>query len=137
MAPVEAVWALLADVTTWATWSSFNESSYAVVGVPAPHGVGAQRAFRSGPFRSVDTVLTFDPPTRLSYGYRGPLPIKNYRADVVLTPLEAGTRITWHSEFSNSLPLVGPLMRLLLGKVLGDLATALARSAEHSLAAKG
>lgn len=130
-APVEVVWSLLADVTTWPDWSSFDEATYARAGEPAPHGVGAQRAFRVGYLRSVDTVLSFEPPRRLSYDYDGPLPIKDYCADVDLVATDTGTRIVWHSEFVASLPFLDRVMRLVLRKVLGDLATSLARAAEQ------
>ncbi len=131
-ASVDAVWPLLADVTTWPDWSSFGAAAYSRDGDPPPHGVGAQRAFRVGIFRSIDTVLLFEPPTRLSYDYRGPLPIEDYRADVELIATDTGSVIVWQSEFVTSFPMLGGLMRLLLRKVLRDLATGLARAAEQA-----
>jgi hypothetical protein len=131
-AATEEVWRLLADVTTWPSWSSFDEASYERLGDPAPHGVGAARAFRIGRFRSVDTVLRFSPPTHLAYDYRGPLPIKDYRAEVELTPIASGTRITWRCDFVPRIPLTGRLMRVVLRKVLGDLSRQLAIGAERS-----
>lgn len=131
-APVDDVWRLLADVTTWPSWSSFDEASYGRPGDPPPHGVGAERRFRIGRFRSVDTVLQYGPPTRLAYDYRGPLPIKNYRADVELRSIGDGTRISWRCTFTPSIPLFGRPMRAVLRRVLGDLARQLAAGAERS-----
>ncbi len=130
-ASVDHVWTLLADVTTWPSWSSFDEAGYERPGDPAPHGVGAARAFRIGRFRSIDTVLLFEPPTSLAYDYRGPIPIKNYRAEVELSPTAGGgTRITWCCAFAPKIPLTGRSMRAVLRRVLGDLVVQLARGAE-------
>ena len=124
-APVETIWQFLADVTTWVEWSSFDEASYAREGEPAPHGVGAERAFRIGPFRSVDTVRSYDPPTRLGYGYSGPIPMK--------TPHDDGTRIRWRAQFSPRIPLTGRLIQAMLRKVFRDLSNGLARAAESAV----
>lgn len=132
-ASVETIWRFLADVTTWVEWSSFDEASYAREGEPAPHGVGAERAFRIGPFRSVDTVRSFDPPTRLGYGYSGPIPMKKYRAEVTLTPHGDGTRIRWRAQFSPRIPLTGRLIQAMLRKVFCDLSNGLARAAESAV----
>ncbi|NNF55147.1 MAG: SRPBCC family protein [Acidimicrobiales bacterium] len=132
-ASVEAIWRFLADVTTWTEWSSFDEASYAREGEPPPHGVGAERALRVGPFRSVDTVHSFDPPTRLAYGYSGPIPMKNYRAEVTLTPRGTGTRIRWKAQFSPTIPLTGRLIQALLAKLFRDLSAGLARAAESAV----
>lgn len=130
-APIDEVWRLLADVRTWPMWSSFDEATYAQTGDPAPHGVGAARAFRVGRFRSVDTVIEFAPPTKLAYDYRGPLPIKDYRADVELASnASGGTRITWRCEFVPNIPVTGRPMRAVLRKILSDLSHQLAHGAE-------
>ena len=124
-----AVWQLLADATTWPAWSRFDEASYEREGSPPPHGAGAVRRFRVGPLRSRETVLAFDPPARLSYDYEGWLPIRGYRADVTLSEHDRGTRISWRAEFDGRLPGVGPLVRLVLTRVLGDVASRLAAAA--------
>lgn len=131
-APVDDVWRLLADVTTWPSWSSFDEARYGQPGDPSPHGVGAERMFRIGRFRSVDTVLQFSPPTRLAYDYQGPLPIKNYRADVELRSTGDGTQISWRCSLTPKLALLGRPMRAVLRRVLGDLTRQLAAGAERS-----
>lgn len=127
----EAVWRLLADVTTWADWAGFHEAAYEREGDPPPHGVGAVRRLRVGRLRSRETVLAFEPPTHLAYDYEGSLPVRDYRADVTLSERDGGgTRITWHSEFTGQYPLAGPLVRLFLTQALRRIATRLARAAE-------
>ena len=125
----EEVWRLLADVTTWPDWTRFDEASYEREGTPAPHGIGAVRAFRVGRLRSRDTVVAFDPPRRLSYTYDGPLPIRDYRADVTLSDVGDRTRITWHAEFAGTFPFAGALTRRFLINVLQEIASRLGDTA--------
>lgn len=128
-APPAAVWALLADVTTWPDWAPFDEARYLAAGAPDPHGVGAVRLLRAGRLHGRETVERFEPLKRLSYSYVGSLPVKDYRADVTLSPDGAGTLITWRAHFRMKLPLTGWLLRPLVRKVLKDVASALAGAA--------
>jgi hypothetical protein len=73
----------------------------------------------------------FDPPRHIAYVLLRGLPIVNYRADVRLEPLGAGTRIRWHSEFDTKYPGTGAPMRAFLRMFLGDTATRLAARAEQ------
>ncbi|HVM40233.1 MAG TPA: SRPBCC family protein [Acidimicrobiia bacterium] len=130
-APPEAVWRLLEDVTTWTEWAGFDEAEYAEEGNPPPHGRGALRRMRFGRLRSVERVLAFEPPTHFAYDYVGSLPLKDYRAEVSLAPVDGGTCITWHSEFTGKYPLTGAALRRALTRVLTDIATRLARAAEE------
>ena len=131
-APPEAVWRLLADVTTWPEWAGFHETSYEREGSPAPHGLGAVRRLRMGRLRSRETVLAFDPPRDFAYDYVGTLPFKEYRGDVRLSERGDGTHIEWVSEFTAKWPLVGPLLRIGMTRVLADISSRLARAAEAS-----
>ena len=125
------MWDLLADVTTWPSWTGFSETSYEREGEPSPDGVGAIRRLRMGPLRSKEQVLAFEPPTRFSYDYTGTLPFDRYVATVTLTPAGTGTTIDWRSEFEAKWPLAGGALRLLMTFVLGDIAKRLARAAER------
>ena len=133
----DAVWQLLADVTTWPSWSSFDEASYEREGDTDRHGLGAIRRLRIKKLRSREHVLAFDPPRHFAYDYEGSLPLKNYRGDVTLTPSadgSGGTRITWHSEFDTKIPGIGWGMRRSMKKVLTDLSAQLAKAAESPTA---
>jgi hypothetical protein len=130
----DAVWQLLADVTTWPSWSSFDETSYEREGDPPPHGLGAIRRLRVKKLHSRENVLAFDPPSHFAYDYDGSLPLKNYRGDVTLSPAadgSGGTHITWHSEFDTKVPGIGWGMRRAMKRVLTDISTALAKAAEQ------
>ena len=107
-APIDTVWELLADGRGWKTWARFARSELVAEGIPAPDGVGARRAFGSGPFGSVEEVVVFDPPQHFAYELRSGMPIVGYRADVHLTTDTTdtadtrGTTITWKSAFEKS-----------------------------------
>ena len=87
----DAVFALLADVSTWA----------------------------------------LEPPRRLEYELVSGLPIRDYRAEVTLTPSAGGTEIRWHSRFNAKLPGSGGLARRALQRFIEQTAEGLAREAER------
>ena len=124
------VWHLLTDVVTWPQWSGFREATYATVGFPDPHGVGAVRAMKVAGLTSWERVLLFVPPHRFAYDYQGPLPFAEYRADVELRPDAEGTPITWGARFTPGYAVTAPLLRWFVGRVLQDTANRLARGAE-------
>jgi uncharacterized protein YndB with AHSA1/START domain len=131
-APPEEVFALLGDVTGWASWSAFDESGLERSGSPVPDGVGAIRRFRYGRTRSREEVTVFDPPHRLGYRLLSGVPAKGYEALVTLTPApDGGTAITWHSEFRAQWPGTGGLVRrsltTFIGRLVEDLDAALVR----------
>jgi uncharacterized protein YndB with AHSA1/START domain len=125
-APPERVWALLADVTTWPRWADFDEAS-----VESGSGLGELRAFRRGRTRTSERVTVFEPPRRLGYDLVSGIPIRDYHADVTLTPENGGTDIRWHSTFKTKVPGTGWLIRHSLQRFVADTAERLARAAEQ------
>ena len=104
-APVDDVWALLADARGWSRWARFSHSELLHEGRPVPDGVGALRSFGTGPFRSQEEVVEFEPPGHLAYEIRKGMPITGYRADVHLEPRAGGgTTIRWSSSFDHARP---------------------------------
>jgi len=57
------------------------------------------------------------------------LPLRDYRADVVLTPEGTGTRIEWSSSFRPKIPGTGRLYRAGLRRFIADTARRLADAA--------
>ena len=76
-------------------------------GSPDPDGVGALRRFAVGPFGSCEEVVEFEPLTHLGYVARKGIPVRSYRADIVLRPDGAGTAITWTASLTPLVPGTG------------------------------
>ena len=58
-----------------------------------------------------DTIAELVPDRRFAYTHVSNLPIKNYRAEVDLTPAGEGTAIRWVSAFDPKVPGTGGLLR--------------------------
>ena len=69
------------------------------------------------------------PGRRLSYVLLSGLPLRNYRADVDLTPMDGGTAIRWHSKFGAARPGTGWLYRWALGRFIRQTVHGLAEHA--------
>ncbi|MFK3979973.1 SRPBCC family protein [Micromonospora sp. NPDC050397] len=127
---VERVYELLRAGATWPVWSGLDSfelerpspepdrAGVAADGHGADEGVGAIRVFRTGPLRSREQIVELVPGRRLSYVLLSGLPLRDYRADVELTPTAEGTEIRWHSTFDAKLPGTGWFYRWLLGRFL-------------------
>ena len=125
-APAERVFALLADAPSWSRWAPFDEAV-----VEQGDGVGEVRRFRTGRVTSRERVTVLERPRRFGYELLSGLPIRDYRAEVTLTPDPGGgTQIRWHSKFAAMVPGTGWIMRRRLGRFIAETAAGLARAAE-------
>jgi len=106
----QVLWPLLASAERWKDWSFLTRSFLLRQGQPEPDGVGALRRFAVGPFGSVEEVVAFEPPRHLGYVGRRGLPVRSYRADVVLDEDGSGTRLTWQGSLTPLVPGTGPLV---------------------------
>ena len=128
-APIETVWAMVADARAYEEWTAMTSTELEREGDPAPDGVGAIRRFGSSGVHSREEVVAFDPPTHLGYVLLSGLPVEDYRADVTLTPIdERRTLVTWVGQFDAS-GLRGAVMQRFLRFVLGDFVRRLAKHA--------
>jgi uncharacterized protein YndB with AHSA1/START domain len=129
----DTVFALLADAPRWKDWAGplVREASWDREGDPAPGGVGAIRKLGSKPFYGREEIVHYDPPRRLSYTILSGQPVRNYRADVDLTPVDGGTHIRWSSRFEPAVPGTGAAMRWYLRRIIAGFTRRLARSAER------
>jgi len=76
-APVERVWALLADARSWSSWSRLTASGLAEEAPGTdPNAVGALRRFAVGPGASFERVVAYEPPHHLAYELVSGLPIR-------------------------------------------------------------
>ena len=130
----EVVYAVLADAPRWKDWAGWfiRESSWEREGTPSPGGVGAVRRLGAKPFYGREEIVRYDPPRQLSYTILSGQPVRNYQADVELTPVDSGTRIRWSSRFEPKVPGTGPFMRWYLGRIVAGLTRRLAAHAEKS-----
>ena len=129
-APIEVVWARVADITTWSSWGQWDETTREREGVPAPDGVGALRRYRRGRRVHTEEVVAFDPPTRLAYEVREGLPVRDYHAEITLEPVGGGTRIRWEASFDGANAVGGWVMHQVLQRFFPATARRLARAAE-------
>jgi hypothetical protein len=96
----QALWALVADATTYAQWGPWNASGYED---PNARGVGARRFMRYGRRTTVERILVLEENRVLAYNVERGIPVRNYRAEVVLTPSDAGTHVDWSAEWDSTL----------------------------------
>ena len=129
-APTDAVWARLADITTWSEWGQWDETTRVRDGEPVPDGEGALREFRRGRKTHVEEVVAFEPPRRLAYEVRSGFPVRDYHAEVTLEPVGGGTRIRWVADFDGTNPATGWVVEQALRRFFPATARALARAAE-------
>jgi carbon monoxide dehydrogenase subunit G len=78
---------------------------------------------------SVEQILEAEEDRRLTYTVIGGIPLRNYRAEVTLTPVGDGTRIRWAARWDATLP--GRLASRGLRKLYPQIVVDLAAAAEH------
>jgi uncharacterized protein YndB with AHSA1/START domain len=130
-APPDKVFELLADGAGWSRWAGpmIVKSWWEREGSPAPGGVGAIRALGLGKVGSREEIVAYDPPTHLAYTILSGLPVRDYRADVRLSPEGTGTRIEWSGTFTPKVPGTAGALRLFLRSTIGSFVRRLARHA--------
>ena len=135
-ADVDTVWALVADANTYAQWGPWNEGGY---DPPAkgPSFPGSVQWFRFGRrTTSVEKILEVDAPSRIVYTVIGGIPVRNYRAEVTLTPnVPSGTSIRWAATWENT--LMGRLVHRRLRTVYRQVMDALVAATASPLAVRG
>ncbi|MGH4022252.1 MAG: SRPBCC family protein [Pseudonocardiaceae bacterium] len=125
----EAVYALLRNGASWPEFSSLGSFELERPAPDGSEGVGAIRVFRTGRITSREEIVLVEEPHRFAYVLLSGLPIRDYRAEVELSPTSGGTVIHWHSTFRGTLPGVGWLVRRQLEGFLAELAQGLAARA--------
>lgn len=140
-APPEAIWALISDATRYPEWGPWRAAAYRNPGDTSERGPGAVYALTAArryglryPV-SVEKILEAEEGRRLVYTVIGGIPVRNYRAEITLTPADGGTRIRWAGTWDATLAgrLVYRPLSALYPRVVADLAAA----AEKAGAAAG
>ena len=108
-APIEVVWARVADITTWSQWGQWDETTR-VRRRPAPDGVGALRRYRRGGVSTPRRSWRSSAPT-LAYEVREGLPVRDYHAEVTLEPVAAAPHPWEPTSTAPTRSVAGPCTR--------------------------
>ena len=131
----ENVWALISDAMTYPQWGPWSEVGYRRQGDASPRGPGAvywlRSSHRYGLVRpvSVEKIVDAEEGRRLAYTVIGGIPVRNYRAEITLTPTADGTQIRWAASFDQT--LAGRLVHLSLRRLYPQVVASLAAAAER------
>jgi hypothetical protein len=131
-ASAAAVFALLADGTTWPNWAPIDSFELERAGDPPPEGVGAIRVFKRGRVTGRDEIVEIVPGSRLGYVSISGLAIKDYRATVDVEDSVddmGGAVIRWRASFFPKIPGTGGLMQRGIRRFLQQCADGLAGKA--------
>jgi hypothetical protein len=134
-APAATLFRLETDGARWSEWAKplIARSSWVQQGDPLPTGIGAVRKVGTWPMLMREMTIAYEQDRRHGYLQIGPpLPAKDYRAEMLLTPTPAGgTDIRWTGSFTEGIRGTGPVMLVLLRRVVGFLAARLVKAAER------
>jgi uncharacterized protein YndB with AHSA1/START domain len=133
-----AVWALVSDATRYPQWGPWSAGGYERPGDTSPRGAGAVQRLRSSRrsylryVTSIEKILEVEEGRRLTYTVIGGIPVRNYLAEVTLTPAADGTRIRWEASWDTTLSgrLVLRGLRTFYPQMLASLVSAAEKQAE-------
>jgi hypothetical protein len=131
-ANADAVFALLADGTTWPNWAPIESFELERAGDPPPEGVGAIRVFKRGRVTGRDEIVELVPGSRLGYVSISGLAIKDYRATVDVGEAgddPGGAVIRWRASFFPKIPGTGAILHRGIRRFLQQCADGLAQKA--------
>ncbi len=108
-ATAEKVFAALASGATWPQWSAIKKFSLESPGADSAEGVGAIRLWNSGLMATREQVVALQPPSKFAYTLLSSklVAVKDYRADVEVTPTDTGSTIVWSTVFRPKVPGTG------------------------------
>ncbi|HTK17463.1 MAG TPA: SRPBCC family protein [Acidimicrobiia bacterium] len=131
-ATVDAVYALLADGTTWPRWSPIESYELEAGAEPTPDGIGEIRIYRRGRITGRDQIVEQVPGCRFAYRSLSGLPVRDYLGQVDLEPSPTGSTIRWRASFLAKIPGTGALLERGIRRFLDDCVQGLAQYAATS-----
>ena len=126
----EVVWEFVANADTYSHWGPWSAGGYRERGDRAPDSAGVIRWFRYGRTVTTEKVLESDRPKRLVYTVVKGIPVRNYRAEVTLSPEGEGTRIHWSATWDRTLP--GRIVHRRLSVIYPEVMACLIAAADRS-----
>jgi uncharacterized protein YndB with AHSA1/START domain len=126
----EVVWSLVADANSYPSWGPWNDGGYRPPS-QGPSKKGSVQWFRYGRrTTSVEEILEVEEPQRLVYTVVRGIPVRNYRAEVTLTPIvPKGTSVRWTATWDET--FMGRMVHRRLQQVYRQVVTALIAAADH------
>ena len=97
------VWELVANADRYHQWGPWSASGYQSPGDHAD-GPGVIVTGRFSAIAALEKVLDAEKGRRLTYTVVKGIPVRNYRAEVTLTPQGEGTHIRWSASWDRTLP---------------------------------
>jgi hypothetical protein len=132
----ETVWAIISDATQYPQFGPWSAAGYRNKdGDPPPGTVGNVYWLKSSRrtylryATSVEKIVELNEGRSLAYTVVGGIPVKNYRAEITLTPVEGGTHIRWAATWDSTLG--GRIVYRTLVVLYPELVASLARLAEQ------
>ncbi|MCR6489752.1 SRPBCC family protein [Amycolatopsis sp. OK19-0408] len=122
-----------ADGPRWAEWGKplIVQARWKRQGADEPAGVGAVREVGLWPVLIREETVEYEPGRRHVYTFFGANPIKDYRAEVVVTPTDGGgTHLRWTGSFTEPVRGSGPALAALLERVIRLFSGKLVKAAE-------
>ena len=126
----EAVWSLVADANGYPSWGPWNDGGY-LPAAEGPSRKGSVQWFRYGRrTTTVEEILEVDEPRRLVYTVLRGMPVRNYRAEVTLTPAAPkGTSVRWTATWDGT--FMGRMVHRRLQQIYRQVMTDLVAAADH------
>jgi hypothetical protein len=121
-----AVWRLLGDSSTWPSWTPID--AYEGERPGSDDGLGEIRRFTTGRVKVREEIVQRDTERRLTYALLSGLALRDYRAQIDLTPTTDGTSIRWHTTFRPKVPGSGWIYRRALDRMTRQFVAGLARA---------
>jgi uncharacterized protein YndB with AHSA1/START domain len=140
----ETVWALVSNATRYPEWGPWRAAGYRRPGDASPRGPGAVQWLQSSrryllryPV-SVEKILEVEEGRLLAYTVVGGIPVRNYRAEVTLTPDGDSTHIRWAGRWDATARgrLVWRGLRTLYPQIVEALAAAAERHDSQAAGAR-
>jgi len=128
----EVIWALVSDATQYPKWGPWSAAGYKRAGDNSPRGPGAVQWLRSSRraylrhVTSIEQILEVDEGRRLTYTVIGGIPVRNYLAEITITPTDDGTHVRWAASWDTTLSgrIVLRGLRTFYPQMMADLAAA-------------
>lgn len=130
-APQQVVFDTATDHEAYPYFTLMKWCELEVEGSPNRNGMGAIRKGGAGPVTVREEVVAFDPPNSFSYTLLSGAPIKDHLGTIAFADNGDGTTaMTYVVEGRSPIPFTDVIAKLLLNKVIGDLAKGIKKEAE-------